>query len=399
VAKSWVTFDPVTARYRLLEPLRQYLARRLDEADETESVQRAHATAVASLCDRFGTRLLDDQRSRSRRLREETGNIDLALQWALDHDQALAVRIAGALGQYWFFYDQASGRRRCELVIDAATDVAPLTRAMALLGVGMVAQNDWKWDRAVSRLREALDIYRAEGVVAGQAPSLFLLGVALGSPWNPEHSENQAAETRCFEESLRLYERLGDWSGVGWCRNFLSKQAFSDEHPERSERLLEQVVEQCSAAGAHHPVPRAVSILAFIAHVRGRDQAALEMLQDAAAISRQLDDPGQLADSLANLSVLQTALGRGAEALQSLAESAQLDEQVGGVAGRSRTLAAAAVLHLARGQPAMATRALGAHDAHTRPNTGPPRRCGSLTPRTPDHRLARAQHAARQRPE
>jgi hypothetical protein len=140
VAKSWVTFDPVTARYRLLEPLRQYLARRLDEADETESVQRAHATAVASLCDRFGTRLLDDQRSRSRRLREETGNIDLALQWALDHDQALAVRIAGALGQYWFFYDQASGRRRCELVIDAATDVAPLTRAMALLSVGMVAQ-------------------------------------------------------------------------------------------------------------------------------------------------------------------------------------------------------------------------------------------------------------------
>jgi predicted ATPase len=372
VAKSWVTFDPVTARYRLLEPLRQYLARRLDEADEAETIQRAHATALAGLCDRLGTRLLDDQRSRSRRLREESGNIDLALQWALDHDQALAVRMAGALGQYWFFYDQASGRRWCGPVIDAATNVAPLTRAMALLSAGMVAQNDHEWDRAVSRLREALDIYRAEDVVAGQAPSLFLLGVALGSPWNPEHRAHRAEATRCFEESLRLNERLGDWFGVGWCRILLSEQAFSDGHPERSERLAEQVVEECTAAGAHHPVPRALSVLAFIAHVRGRDHAALEMLQDAAAMSRQLDDPGQLADLLANLSVQLTSLGRGAEALQSLAESAHLGEQIGRVARKSWPLAAAAVLHLARGQRAMATRALGAYDAHTRPNTGIP---------------------------
>ncbi len=36
VAKSLVTFDGATARYRLLEPLRQYLAERLDEAGATE---------------------------------------------------------------------------------------------------------------------------------------------------------------------------------------------------------------------------------------------------------------------------------------------------------------------------------------------------------------------------
>ena len=36
VAKSLVTFDGATARYRLLEPLRQYLAERLDEAGETD---------------------------------------------------------------------------------------------------------------------------------------------------------------------------------------------------------------------------------------------------------------------------------------------------------------------------------------------------------------------------
>jgi hypothetical protein len=147
----------------------------------------------------------------------------------------------------------------------------------------------------------------------------------------------------------------------------LSEQGFLDEDLDRSEHLATQVIEDCTAAGAPHPVPRALSVLAFIAHRRGRDQAALDHLQDAATITRELDDPGQLAHLLTNLSALQTALGRGAEALESLAESAQLAEQVGQGARRSWPLAAAAVLHLARGQPAIATRALGAYDAHTPP--------------------------------
>jgi predicted ATPase/class 3 adenylate cyclase len=367
VAKSLVTFDPATARYRLLEPLRQYLAQRLDEAEETESVQPAHARAVAHLCDRVGLRLLADQKRHSRRLREEAGNIDVALQWAQDHDHALAVRIVGALGLYWYFYDQVSGRRWCGPFIDDTADVAPLTRARALLAAGMVAQNDGDWDRAVTRMRDALAIYRATDGTVGEAASLFLLGVTLASPWNPEHSAHRDESTQCFEESLRLYARLGDWVGASWPRLMLSEQGFLDEDLDRSEHLAMQVIEDCTAAGARHPVPRALSVLAFIAHRRGDDQAALDHLHDAAAITRELDDPGQLAHLLANLSALQTALGRGAEALESLAESAQLAEQVGQGARRSWPLAAAAVLHLARGQPAIATRALGAYDAHTPP--------------------------------
>jgi predicted ATPase/class 3 adenylate cyclase len=366
VAKSLVTFDPATARYRLLEPLRQYLAQRLDEVDETESVQRAHARAVAHLCDRVGIRLLDDQKRKSRRLREEAGNIEGALQWALDHDQALAIRIIGALGQYWYFYDQISGRRWCGPVVDDTADVAPPTRARALLATGMVAQNDGEWDRSATRLREALAIYRTEDVTVGEAASLFLLGVTLATPWNPEHIAHQAEATSCFEESLRLYARLGDPVGAGWSRLMLSGQLFPEDL-DRAEHLALQVIQECTAAGGRHPVPRALSMLAFIAHRRGDDQAALDYLQDALAIARELDDPGTLARALANLSAQQTTLGRGAEALASLAESARLSEQVGWGAGRSWPLAAAAVLYLARGQPTIATRALGAHDAHTPP--------------------------------
>jgi predicted ATPase/class 3 adenylate cyclase len=370
VAKSLVTFDPATARYRLLEPLRQYLALRLDEAGETDDAQRAHARAYAYLCGRLGMRLLDDQRRRSRRLREEAGNIDLALRWAVVHDHAAAIRLVGALGQYWFFYDQAAGRRWCEPVLAGTADVAPLTRGRALLAAGMVAQNDWEWERAEARLQEALALYRAEEATPGEATALFVLGLTLGTPWHPEYRARQAETTQCFEESRRLFARNGDWVGAGWCRLLLCEQAFPEEDLDRSEQLVTEVLDECTAAGARHPIPRALAMLALIAHRRCHDQAALDHLKDAVAIARELDDPAQLSDLMANLCAHQVALGQPAEAMQSLMESAQLAGQANRGPGRSWPLAAAAVVHLARGDPALATRALGAYDGHTPPTAG-----------------------------
>jgi predicted ATPase/DNA-binding SARP family transcriptional activator len=365
VAKSLVTFDGTTARYRLLEPLRQYFAERLEEAGATEAVQRSHAECIAGLCDRLGTRLLEDQKARSLRLAEETGNIELALAWALDHNHAQAVRIVGALGLYWFNYDQTSGRRWSDAVIEAAVDVAPRSRAKALLSAGMMAQNDLAWERSAVRFREALAIYRAEEVIAGQAASLFWLGRALANWSGLEPSADHAAEaTRCFEESIRLFTRLGDWVGVGSCRSSLCEQAYWDDDLDRSEQLARQVVVECSAAGVRYPVGQALCYLAFIARRRGQNDTALEFLEDAAAIYRDLDDPWQLSSLLVDLAATEAALGRGTEALQALAESSQLDEQIGRLPARSFRLAVAAFVHHSRGQHALSISALGGYDAH-----------------------------------
>jgi predicted ATPase/class 3 adenylate cyclase len=372
VAKSLVTFDPTSARYRLLEPLRQYFAKRLDETGAAESVQQAHAEWVAGLCDRLGTRLLEDQRARSLRLREESGNIELALRWAQAHDHAMAMRIVGSLGQYWFYYDQASARRWCDLVIKVAADVAPRTRAKALLSAGTIAQNDQAWTQSVDWLRQALAIYRSEQAASGQAAALYWLGRALAN-FGDQPSENHTTEaTRCWEESLRLFVGLGDLAGASWCRLWLSSEAFANEDLGRSEQLANQVIEECDAAGLQHPVGQAQCILAFIARRRGSHATALEFLQDAVALYQELDNPWQLAGVLVELAEQGATMGRGAEALQALAESSRLDEQIGRLPGRSRRLAVAAVVHHSRGQSAMSIAALGAYDAHPPEDTGSP---------------------------
>jgi predicted ATPase/class 3 adenylate cyclase len=372
VAKSLVTFDPTSARYRLLEPLRQYLAERLDETGAAGAVQQAHAEWVAGLCDRLGTRLLEDQKARSLRLREESGNIELALRWAEVHDHAMAMRIVGSLGQYWFYYDQASARRWCDLVIKVAADVAPRKRAKALLSAGTIAQNDQAWNQSADWLREALAIYRSEQATSGQAAVLYWLGRALVNV-SDQPGENHATEaTRCWEESLRLFTALGDVAGASWCRIWLSSEAFANEDLGRSEQLANQVIEECHAAGVQHPIGQASCILAFIARRRGSHATALELLQDAVALYQELDNPWQLAGVLVELAEQEATMGEGAEALQALAESSRLDEQIGRLPGRSRRLAVAAVVHLARGQLAMSIAALGAYDAHPPEDAGRP---------------------------
>jgi predicted ATPase len=372
VAKSLVTFDPTSARYRLLEPLRQYLAERLAETGAAASVQQAHAEWVAGLCDRLGTRLLEDQKARSLRLREESGNIELGLRWAHAHDHAMAMGIVGSLGQYWFYYDQASARRWCDLVIKVAADVAPRTRAKALLSAGTIAQNDQAWNQSADWLREALAIYRSEQAASGQAAALYWLGRALANLWD-QPSENRTREaTGCWEESLRLFTGLGDVAGASWCRLWLSSDAFANEDLGRSEQLANQVIEECDAAGVQHPVGQAWCILAFIARRRGSHATALEFLQDAVALYQELDNPWQLAGVLVELAEQEATMGRGAEALQALAESSRLDEQIGRLPGRSRRLAVAAVVHLSRGQLALSVAALGAYDAHLPDDAGRP---------------------------
>jgi predicted ATPase len=369
VAKSLVSFDGTTARYRLLEPIRQYLADRLEDSGATDAVSRAHADWVAGLCHQLGSRLLEDQKSRSSRLREESGNIDLALRWSLEHgEHEIALRIVGSLGQYWFFYDQTSGRRWCERVTETAGPSPRHSRAAALVSAGIIAQNDQEWDQSLVWLREALAIYVTEQAIAGQATSLFWLGLAFANCWDPGHDdENSVQATQCFEEALRLSLQSSDRIGVGWCRVWLSSQAFWRGDLDEAERLANQVLQECDMDHVEHPVGQALCNLGFIARRRGHDAAALGFLQDAVTRYRDLGDRGQLARVLVDLAAQRVAVGQTEDALQALAESSRLDEQLGRLAGRSYRLAVAAVVHLARGHVPLAISALGAYDmdAHT----------------------------------
>jgi predicted ATPase/DNA-binding SARP family transcriptional activator len=107
VAKSLVVAaegDGGGVRYRMLETVRAYGVERLAEAGEDQALARAHAAWFLELAEAAEPELRRrDQLRWLDRLAAERDNLHAALRWATDGGDAdTALRLAAALGWYWF---------------------------------------------------------------------------------------------------------------------------------------------------------------------------------------------------------------------------------------------------------------------------------------------------------
>jgi predicted ATPase/DNA-binding SARP family transcriptional activator len=96
--------DGAGVRYTMLETVRAYGAERLAEAGEGEALARAHAGYFLELAEAAEPELRRrDQLRWLARLAAERDNLHAALRWATDRGEAaVALRLAAALGWYWF---------------------------------------------------------------------------------------------------------------------------------------------------------------------------------------------------------------------------------------------------------------------------------------------------------
>src|SRR5215208_1777170 len=129
-------------RFTMLETVREFGLERLAERREMATVQAAHAahylalaeTAANSAAGAGGGEWL-------RRLAIDQSNLRAALGW-LDHtgQTDATLRMTSALWHYWYRHgDLAEGRERLERALAAAAEVAPVVRARALRGAGVLA--------------------------------------------------------------------------------------------------------------------------------------------------------------------------------------------------------------------------------------------------------------------
>jgi non-specific serine/threonine protein kinase len=105
VEKSLVQMSEAddTARYRLLETVRQYGAERLAESGVTDAMQRRHAEFFFALATEAEPHLSTISRPAwVRRLRDELDNLRQSLTWSREHDEEMHVRLVGMLHWFWF---------------------------------------------------------------------------------------------------------------------------------------------------------------------------------------------------------------------------------------------------------------------------------------------------------
>ncbi len=152
VERSLLTMAPggSGARFRLLEPVRQYAAARLDAAGEGNALAQRHLDWVRHFARWAYLEFFVSQREATVRISEEHPNICQALEFAIDkRDAASAVRILEGLGFAWYMVGQPDARLWCERVLAAVPADAPdVTRAGALVATGVMRQEALQYDAA-----------------------------------------------------------------------------------------------------------------------------------------------------------------------------------------------------------------------------------------------------------
>jgi len=309
-------------RYVMLETLRGYGARLLADAGEQgqaetvlagyalEVVEQAAAALATGTHEQAGARWLDAEDAITRQ----------ALAWAMDHDPAMALRLAVALAPWWLL------RRRSgdgyPLLSEAAKHATPGSRAWcaAQLWLGQMAIYSAGLAGALGHLTAVRD------AVADRGPSRALVHALAGRSAALAPLGRFAEATDDGRLALALARELGDPAGQALALLSLSIAAHYADDFDGVVRLARQA-EQISADSPGW-IARISSNMLTAGLIETGDLAAAER-SCAAELSRARDagDLPNLARLLVDLTGLDLRAGRLEDAATHLRESLQIAAQ------------------------------------------------------------------------
>jgi predicted ATPase len=237
---SLVRFDG--RRYQMLEPIRQYAAELLDRTGETSVASDLLIRWAVEFTQITFDNFTVDPFVVHQRLRAEDGNIEAALDAALDRGAtAEALHMVGNVGYYWATTAALTGLHRAQQVLAACDGSEPTeARAWGLWGAGCIAQYTRDDALSESLLNQSLTLFAASdnqfgtlvvsywlGRLSGQLDATIALasrlgnslihGVALSSKaaWLRDAGEPFGTYARFLDES----EEIGRVAGLDTVRS------------------------------------------------------------------------------------------------------------------------------------------------------------------------------------
>jgi predicted ATPase/DNA-binding SARP family transcriptional activator len=245
VDKSLVTVEEGVegrGRYRLLEPIRQYAAARLDREGERSALAGRHAAHYLRLGDRAEEGLRGPRAALwIRRVEEELDNLRAAFAWALENDPPAALRLAADLFRFWRLDRQTEGSAWIGRALDTGT-AGDEMRAQALRGGCWLALLAGRHDEARLLGRECLAIgeRRQSSLLRGWA--LHALGIVELFAGDTRRAVALLGEA---EPSLR---EARDATWLGSMLNDLGNCLLHDGNPVEARARVEEAVTLARAA-------------------------------------------------------------------------------------------------------------------------------------------------------
>jgi predicted ATPase/DNA-binding CsgD family transcriptional regulator len=355
-----VTVRAPAARYRLLEPVRQYAAERLVASGEAPAAEAALARYIADLAAAAeGPLAGPDQPAWLARIRAEEAAVRTTLHWSIQAPERapLGLRVATALARFWIVTGYlAEWRQWLARLLALIPPTAP-GRARALMWGAAAALLQDDFPAACALAEECAAVGAVLGDPASAAEALAILACALAN-----RGALDQAEEAC-RDSLAWLERLGESAALGRALMGAGVVAHLRGDDAAAVRHLAAGVACLRGQGDWYFLAHTLSNLGLVLAHQGELVQAQALFDEALGLRRRLGDRQGIAWSLKDLGDLAQRRGDLANARCLWSESLTLLEEVGDRAGRAEVLAR--------------LNALPSHSPATRRSRGP----GRLTPR------------------
>ena len=310
---------PVERRYRMLETVRQYAARRLrgDDAAETSS---GHAAWCLALAETAEQELTGGEQSRwFATLEAEHDN----LRAALDHlgasgDRVSRLRLAVALSRFWYVRGHlAEGRRRLDQALVDTRDLpAPLLRRAHTASAALaLLQGDYV--RAAASSEEALAAARLNDEPRFVANALSNLGAIVLAAGDHDRAAG------VLEEAVELAREVGDTRVAALAINNLGDLALTTGDYARARPLFEESHALLVSRGDTANIARSLFNRGAVDLMLDHHDAADRRFREAVVLAGETGDKEDLAWCLEGLAAVAAVAGDGERAATLLGVAAR----------------------------------------------------------------------------
>jgi predicted ATPase/class 3 adenylate cyclase len=280
VDKSLFVMDvqETDARYRLLEPIRQFAREKLEEIGETWGASQRHAQVYAAIArDGYEEWETSPARDWLVRLENELANFRGALIWTTGegHDFELGAAIAGDTAPIFMRLTLLSeGTQWCERALGNGALLPVDIEARLRYTLSMLYNNQGATKNALAQALAAESLYRRAGDVRGLTRALSQVANQRGREKHLDEAKSAA------QEALRLARELGDNRLLA---DVLRRCAvsFSMEGVEVVRAMYEESVALLKALGHDDDTARALSWWGQFETEVGNYNGAVRRLIDA----------------------------------------------------------------------------------------------------------------------
>lgn len=230
------TVDAGRIRCSMLETIRAFCQRRLDEVGETDRARRAHAEYFTEMIERSSDGLVGHEAYATiGRLADERGNIAAAMEWSAEREPDLGLAALPVLARLYAASGSLDeGRSTADRLLRAGARATPGARLRGLLGAASIAYWLLDYTTAESSYLEAIDLAEQLGDAGATADAMFGLAYTLTWLGRLDEAESMADRATVLAEdhndTFRKVQLLSVKATCAWIRGDLtaSMDMFAD---------------------------------------------------------------------------------------------------------------------------------------------------------------------------